>query len=515
MATILMDRHTGTESSAPAHLGLCTAITHIEKALAEKHTLLRMPVWQLISRSETESWLLEYALKADFYLGWDTPTIQFLRDHNWRGKVLFNLLGDLPRGAAALREVLPHLYKTDAIWCVSSGDREIYRMLVAQNGDQPAIIDLPYGIDCNVFTPLAAETRVSLRQRLGLTAEDFVIVYAGRITIEKNVHALLEAIAHLPSPGPPVKLIIAGQIYNIALQELHLHEPDLEARLQQLIQDRCLSERVAFVPWLDNAALNDLYNVADVLVNLTLHHDEQFGFAQVEAMSAGLPVIGTAWGGLKDTIVDGRSGFLIDTWMSDYGVRFDMPRLVNVLQCLRKRSALRQELSQFAVQHAREHFSWPVFCRQLWECIERLQNGASEKSSACYTAFGSVYHARFPIKDETTQEDLLLYPDYGHLPAPYYSRLVSAYTSLGCLSYQGENPLFVALPGKIEEHRFVSDDLLWQVKIPLEDEEIPVVQRASRYPATSRSEQACSDEVIGALVKKGIIGISHDSSGYL
>lgn len=509
MTTILMDRHTGTESSAPAHLGMCTSIICIEKALAEKYTVLRMSVPQLSSTTEVESWLLEHALSVDFYLGWDTSTIRFLRANNWGGKVIFNVLGDLPRGAAALREALPHLYKTDAIWCVSSGDRQIYRMLVAQNGDQPAIIGLLYGIDCgNPFVPLEAETRKRLRQAWRLTSEDFVIVYAGRVTIEKNVHALLEAISYLPSSGPPVRLIIAGQIYNAALQELNLHEPDLEARLQQLIQDRHLSGRVAFVPWLDSAALNNLYNVADVFVNLTLHHDEQFGFSQVEAMSAGLPVIGTAWGGLKDTIADGKSGFLIDTWMSDYGVRFDMPRLVDTLQLLRSQREVRQELSQSAVQHVQEHLSWPVYCRQLWECIDRLQNGASERSNACYTEFGSEYHAHFPIKDEASKEDLLLYPDYGHLPAPYYSRLVSAYTSLGCLNYQAENTLFVALPGKIEDKYFVSSDLLWQVKVPLEDEEIAVIQQARRYPGISRGELACSDNVIGALVKKGIMGIS-------
>ncbi|HEU5374620.1 MAG TPA: glycosyltransferase family 4 protein [Ktedonobacteraceae bacterium] len=507
MATILLDRHAGTESSAPAYLGLRTAIIHIEKALAQRHTVLRMPVRQLSSTTAVESWLLEYAPAADFYLGWDTPTIQFLRANNWGGKVIFNVLGDLPRGAAALREALPHLYKTDAIWCVNAGDREIYRMLVAQNGNQPAIMDLLYGIDCNVFTPLEPKTRTSLRQKLGLTAEDFVIVYAGRITIEKNVHTLLEAVSHLPSPGVPVRLVIAGRIYNVALQELNLQEPDLEARLQQLIQDWHLSERVAFVPWLNSTDLNNLYNVADVFVNLTLHHDEQFGFAQVEAMSAGLPVIGTAWGGLRDTIIDGKSGFLIDTWMSDYGVRFDLPRLVKVLQRLRNQPALRQELSQFAVQHVQEHFSWPVYCRQLSECIDRLHNGVSEESRACYTAFGSAYHAHFPLQDEATQGELL-YPDYGHLPAPYYSRLVAAYTSLGCLSYQGEHTLFVALPGKVEDRHFVSGDLLWRVKIPLADEEMPVIQQTRRYPGISCSALACSDEVLGALVKKGIIGIS-------
>lgn len=508
MATILMDRHASTESSAPAHLGMRTSIIHIEKALAEKHTVLRMPVRLLSSTTEAKRWLLENALTADIYLGWDTATIQFLRANNWGGKVLFNTLGDLPRGAAGLRDTLPYLYKTDALWCVSSGDRQIYRMLVAQNGDQPAVVALPYGIDCERFTPLEIETRKNLRQTLGLAAEDFVILYAGRITIEKNVHALLEAVSYLPEAGRPVKLLIAGQIYNIAFQELNFHEPDLEARLQQLIQDWHLSERVAFFPWLDSTELNNLYNVADVFVNPTLHHDEQFGFTQVEAMSAGLPVLGTAWGGLKDTIINGESGFLIDTWMSDYGVRLDLPRLVDLLQFLRNQRAFCRELSRSAVQCARKHFSWPVYRRQLWECIDRLQSGASEKSSASYTAFGSAYHARFPLRDEASKEDLLLYPDYGHLPAPYYARLVSAYTSLGYLRYQAEHTLFMALPGKIEEKHFISGDLLWQVKIPLDEEEIPVVQQARRYPTISRSELACSDEVIERLVKKGIIGIS-------
>jgi hypothetical protein len=248
--------------------------------------------------------------------------------------------------------------------------------------------------------------------------------------------------------------------------------------------------------------------MADVFVNLTLHHDENFGFAQVEAMSAGLPVLGTAWGGLKDTIIDGKSGFLIDTWMSDYGVRFDLPRLVNCLQLLRNQRALCQQLSQFAVQYAQEHFSWPAYCLRLWECIDQLQSGASEKSSACYTEFGSAYHARFPLRDEASKENLLLYPDYGHLPAPYYSHLVSAYTSLGYLRSQAESTLFVALPGKIEEKYFVSGDLLWRVKIPLDDEEIPVIQQARRYPVISRGELTCSDSVIETLVRKGIIGIS-------
>lgn len=505
MATILMDRHAGTESSAPAHLGMCTSIIHIEKALAEKHTVLRMPASVSSSIAKTENWLLEYALDVDFYLGWDTSTIQFLRTNNWEGKVIFNVLGDLPRGAAALREALPYLYKTDAVWCVNSGDRQIYQMLVAQNGEQPAIIGLLYGIDCQSFTPLDAKTRQSLRQELGLTVDDFVIVYAGRITIEKNVHALLEAVSYLPASGVPVKLILAGQIYNVALQELNLHEPDLAARLQQLTQDCHLAERIALLPWLNSTDLNKLYNVADVFVNLTLHHDEQFGFSQVEAMSAGLPVIGTAWGGLKDIIVDRKSGFLIDTWMSDYGVRFDLPRLVNSLQLLRNQREARQTMGRYARQHAQEHFSWPVYCRQLWKCLDQLQNSASEKSCGSYTDFGSAYHAHFPLKEEMSD---LLYPDYGHLPAPYYSRLVSAYTSLGCLSYQAEKTLFLALPGKVEEKYFASSDFLWQVQIPLDDEEIPVVQQARRYPGIARSELACSDQMIEALVKKGVMGIS-------
>ena len=52
--------------------------------------------------------------------------------------------------------------------------------------------------------------------------------------------------------------------------------------------------------------VREFYNIADVAINLTLHHDENFGLAQVEAMACGLPVVGSLWGGLKDTIRDGR-----------------------------------------------------------------------------------------------------------------------------------------------------------------------------------------------------------------
>lgn len=44
--------------------------------------------------------------------------------------------------------------------------------------------------------------------------------------------------------------------------------------------------------------------LADIGINLTTLISENFGYTPVEMQACGLPVIGTDWGGLKDTIVD-------------------------------------------------------------------------------------------------------------------------------------------------------------------------------------------------------------------
>jgi glycosyltransferase involved in cell wall biosynthesis len=79
------------------------------------------------------------------------------------------------------------------------------------------------------------------------------------------------------------------------------------ARLQRLAAG---AANIRFTDWVDDTTLNDL--IGHAVAVLYLPRDEDFGMSAVEAMAAGKPVIGVAEGGLKETVVDGETGILLD-----------------------------------------------------------------------------------------------------------------------------------------------------------------------------------------------------------
>ena len=63
------------------------------------------------------------------------------------------------------------------------------------------------------------------------------------------------------------------------------------------------------------------YQRADVLVNPS--YSESFGLTPVEAMACEVPVVGTAVGGMKETIVDGVTGYLVQAGRVEASSRND------------------------------------------------------------------------------------------------------------------------------------------------------------------------------------------------
>ena len=87
----------------------------------------------------------------------------------------------------------------------------------------------------------------------------------------------------------------------------------LTETFRELLRAEQLEERVLFWGNLPREGIPRVLGAADIGINLTLNRDENFGYSTVEAMAASLPVIGTDWGGLKDTIEDGVTGFRVPT----------------------------------------------------------------------------------------------------------------------------------------------------------------------------------------------------------
>jgi glycosyltransferase involved in cell wall biosynthesis len=149
-----------------------------------------------------------------------------------------------------------------------------------------------YGLDAKVcYLGVDTERFVSRDE----PRDDFVLG-VGAFIPEKNIRLVLEAIALLPAPRPPLRWV--GNV----------GEASYIAELRHL----AASLGVAFEPLvrLDESDLLGLLNRARLMVYAP--RLEPFGYAPLEASACELPVVGVAEGGIRETVVDGVNGLLVE-----------------------------------------------------------------------------------------------------------------------------------------------------------------------------------------------------------
>lgn len=188
------------------------------------------------------------------------------------------------------------------------------------------------GIDTERFKPTLRDH--SMRARLsGGRPDDFLALYVGRISREKNVHQLRDAIAE--TSGVRLALVGGG--------------PELEQ-----MQNLFAGTPTVFTGFLRGDELVSAYASADVLVFPST--SETFGLAPLEAMACGLPVIASMSGGLVDTLRDGVNALVHEP---------DNPaQIAERIRRLQGSPELHARLRDGAIMHARGR-SWQATMDQL------------------------------------------------------------------------------------------------------------------------------------------------------
>lgn len=225
--------------------------------------------------------------------------------------------GDLPWGAWVIREHLASLTAGDVMVVNCAAEVEIAKRLF--RGARVRSVPLPF--DPSVFHPLGDDERRAARAKLGFGDADRVVLYAGRLTPEKSAHRLLDVFDVVARRNPRAHLVLAGGVGQAQLPFFGVASVSFNSTFSRLISRLEHADRVHVPGPADDRRLRELYCAADLGLNLTLNPDENFGLAQVEAMACGTPVVGTAWGGLKDTIVDGVSGWRVSTTPTATGIK--------------------------------------------------------------------------------------------------------------------------------------------------------------------------------------------------
>jgi len=187
------------------------------------------------------------------------------------------------------------------------------RELAALSAVRAPIDVIPCGVD-GEFTPQGARDRTPRRQR-------HRIVAVSRLVRRKGIGDTITALADIPD----AELVVAGGAPAARLAE----DPEVR-RLLDLARSRGVSDRVDLRGSLDRRQVAALLRSADVVVCCPWY--EPFGIVPVEAMASGVPVVGSAVGGLLDTVVHGQTGLLVPPHRPDLvaeSVRqlLDRPRL--------------------------------------------------------------------------------------------------------------------------------------------------------------------------------------------
>lgn len=169
--------------------------------------------------------------------------------------------------------------------------------------DEERISMVPCGVDLATFSP---RPRLQARRQLGWPEDEFIILQLGRMVPRKGVDNVIEGLAALPaSVRCRSRLVIVGG---------ESPEPDEDrtpeiGRLRRLAARLGVADRVWFAGQRQREALADCYAAADVFVTTPWY--EPFGITPLEAMACARPVIGADVGGIRYTVVDGVTGYLV------------------------------------------------------------------------------------------------------------------------------------------------------------------------------------------------------------
>jgi len=206
----------------------------------------------------------------------------------------------------------------DALICTSQAVKRTVQTLLEQQAAYlaarlgatrfagPELPVIPLGVDCDSLAPDPA-ARARWRAELGIAEDDVAILQFGRLSIHAKAHPLPLFLAierAAARGGPRLHLILAGQPANPGQGDLFR---EMAARFRDSVTTHFVDGA--------RADAGSVRSAGDIFTLLSDNIQESFGLAPVEAMAAGLPVVGSDWDGLRDTIEHGVTGMLIETAM--------------------------------------------------------------------------------------------------------------------------------------------------------------------------------------------------------
>jgi len=248
---------------------------------------------------------------------------------------------------------------------VSAGmRRDILRAYPMVDPDRVHVVH--NGIDLDVWQPQKGAAAEAVCRELGIDPEAPTVVFVGRITRQKGLPYFLQAVRLLE---PSIQVVLCAGAPDT---------PEIAAEVRGLVSE--LSEVRPGIVWIEEMLpqprLDAVLSCASLFVCPSVY--EPLGIVNLEAMACGLPVVGTATGGIPEVVDDGNTGWLvpIEQVQDGTGSPLDPPKFIaDLAGALNQAMADPAELARAGVaarQRCVDHFSWQAVGQQTIATYQRI-----------------------------------------------------------------------------------------------------------------------------------------------
>ncbi|MGG1947946.1 glycosyltransferase family 1 protein [Trinickia sp. NRRL B-1857] len=231
-------------------------------------------------------------------------------------------------------------------------------------GSDPSRVQIvPCGFDIAEFGRM---DRAEARSALGWPGNRFSVLQLGRLVPRKGIDTVVRALATLRErTGIDAHLYVVGGNADLPNE---IATPEI-ARLHGIAAGCGVCDHVTFVGRRGRAQLREFYAAADVFVTTPWY--EPFGITPIEAMACARPVIGADVGGIRYSVVDGKTGFLVPPR--------DPDSLAERLARLARDPALGERMGEAGFERVHTSFTWSRVAHMLEDVYRGVARAPAER----------------------------------------------------------------------------------------------------------------------------------------
>lgn len=233
------------------------------------------------------------------------------------------------------------------------------------DADERKIVVVPCGFNQQEFTPVG---KLNARRFLNLDPSEKILLQLGRMVPRKGVDNVIRSLALLKEKGLICKLLVVGGESECASEIL---TPEI-GRLRAIAKQEGVEEQVVFAGSKSRDLLKYYYSASDIFIATPWY--EPFGITPLEAMACGTPVIGSNVGGIKYTVLEGKTGLLVPPK--------DPVALALRVSLMLSNDILLESMSKHSLTRVNALFTWKKVANMLSIAYEEITVTEIEESKS-------------------------------------------------------------------------------------------------------------------------------------